>query len=137
MKLVIDANILFSALIREGKTAEILLNLFCDTYTPSFIFEEFENHYLEILRKTERSEEEIMDLLGYIKQLIKIIPTTYFEEEVETAKKISPDINDALYFALALKLNCPIWSNDKRLKEQKYIQIYSTEDLVEYLNSQE
>jgi len=78
-----------------------------------------------------------MDLLGYIKQLIKIIPTTYFEEEVETAKKISPDINDALYFALALKLNCPIWSNDKRLKEQKYIQIYSTEDLVEYLNSKE
>jgi len=34
-----------------------------------------------------------------------------------------------MYFALALKMKCPIWSNDKRLKEQKTIKIISTDEL--------
>lgn len=33
------------------------------------------------------------------------------------------------YFALALKLKCPIWSNDKKLKEQNIITIYHTHEL--------
>ena len=33
------------------------------------------------------------------------------------------------YFALALKLNCAIWSNDKKLKEQNKIQVCSTHEL--------
>lgn len=41
---------------------------------------------------------------------------------------------DSEYFALALKLNCAIWSNDKRLKQQDKIKVYSTEDLVKVLH---
>ncbi|MEK6928390.1 MAG: hypothetical protein AABW65_00335 [Nanoarchaeota archaeon] len=36
-------------------------------------------------------------------------------------------------FALALKLDCAIWSNDKKLNEQDKVKIYSTEDLIELL----
>ena len=35
-----------------------------------------------------------------------------------------------MYFALALKLNCGIWSNDKKLKNQDKVKVYSTEDLL-------
>ena len=45
-------------------------------------------------------------------------------------KKISPDINDTEYFALALKLKCSIWSNDKKLKKQNKVKVYSTEEIV-------
>jgi len=35
---------------------------------------------------------------------------------IKKAEQISPDPDDVLYFATALKLNCGIWSNDKELK---------------------
>lgn len=47
------------------------------------------------------------------------------------AKEISPDKNDIAYFALALKLKCPIWTNDKKLKDQDEIKVYSTSELIE------
>ena len=49
---------------------------------------------------------------------------------MKEAEKITPDKKDVLYFALALKLRCGIWSNDKKLKTQNKIKIYSTEDLL-------
>ncbi|MBI4895257.1 MAG: hypothetical protein HY831_02060 [Candidatus Aenigmarchaeota archaeon] len=49
---------------------------------------------------------------------------------MEEVEKIFPDHNDIKYFALALKLNCGIWTNEKILKEQNKIPIYSTEELI-------
>jgi predicted nucleic acid-binding protein len=45
------------------------------------------------------------------------------------AKKISPDPDDVLYFAAAIRIRCGIWSNDKKLKNQEQIPVYSTHDL--------
>ena len=58
------------------------------------------------------------------------IPDEETNQFIELANKISPDQNDADYFALALKLNCPIWSNDKRLANQNTVKVYSTKELV-------
>lgn len=44
MKLVVDANILFSCLIKEGKTIELFLNPFLKLYAPEFILREFEKY---------------------------------------------------------------------------------------------
>jgi len=41
----------------------------------------------------------------------------------------TPDPDDMAYFALALKLNCAIWSNDKKLKEQDKVKVYNTHEL--------
>ena len=54
MNLVIDANILFASLIKEGKTIELLLNPFFNLYAPEFLFEEFVKYKKEILLKTHR-----------------------------------------------------------------------------------
>ncbi|MBI2152065.1 hypothetical protein HYU21_05030 [Candidatus Woesearchaeota archaeon] len=35
-----------------------------------------------------------------------------------------------VYFALALKLNCALWSNDKKLREQSEVKVYNTYELV-------
>ena len=48
---------------------------------------------------------------------------------VEEAEKLTPDPDDMAYFALALKLNCSILSNDKKLKEQNKIEVYNTHEL--------
>jgi predicted nucleic acid-binding protein len=133
MKLVVDANILFSSLIKEGKSAELLLDLSFDLFTPEFILTEFEKHKKTILNKTNRSPEEFEDIFSIIKEMINIIPKEEFVDYLDTAEEITPDPNDVMYLALALKLNCPIWSNDKKLKEQDLVKVYSTSELIELI----
>lgn len=131
MNLVIDANILFSILIKQGKTIEILLNPLLNLYAPVFIFDEVAKHKDEILEKTGRTENELIELMSDILSIVKFIARENIEESLPEAEAISPDKDDSTYFALALKFNCAIWSNDKRLKSQNKIKVYSTNDLQE------
>lgn len=133
MNLIIDANILFAALIKEGKTIEILLNPFFNIYAPEFLFEEFGRYKDELLKKTHRTEENFSEILEDLKEIINIIPKEDYNNKIKLGKEISPDENDFYYFALALKLSCAIWSNDKKLRKQNNVKIYSTEELVQLL----
>jgi len=131
MDLVIDANILFSILIKEGKTEELLFEEDLHIFAPEFIFEEFEKYSSLIMEKTKRSKEELSKLMEILKKHIKIIPNEETEKFISEAEKICPDKKDIDYFALTLKLKCPLWSNDKILKtKQNIIEVYSTEDLM-------
>jgi len=134
MNIIIDANILFATLIKNGKTADILVNPFLVLNAPEIIFEEFSKYHEEIINKSHRNKEDFFSTLSYIKELITIIPNSPFYEFIDQAKEVSPDSDDIMYFALALKLNCPIWSNDKKLKEQDRVKVYSTEDLIREFN---
>jgi predicted nucleic acid-binding protein len=131
MDLVIDANVLFSVLIKKGKTEELLFEEDLHVFAPEFIFEEFEKYKDLILEKTERTKEELDELMTIIKKKIKTIPNEETEKFIPEAKIICPDEKDIDYFALALKIKCPLWSNDKLLKsKQQILTVYSTEDLM-------
>jgi predicted nucleic acid-binding protein len=65
-----------------------------------------------------------------LRKKIKAIPNEEIESFIPIAKEICPDPKDVDYFALALKLNCGIWSNDKVLKQQNKVQIYSTAEIM-------
>ena len=131
MDLVVDANILFSILIKSGKTEEIMLEPYLHLFCPEFIFEEFEKYEDEILEKTKRTEKEYKSVFEIIKIKIKTIPNEETEKYMDEARQISPDPNDVDYFALALKMKCGIWSNDKEIKDkQEEIRIYNTEELI-------
>jgi len=41
MRLIVDANILFAALIKDSSTAQLLVNVELKFYAPEFLFEEF------------------------------------------------------------------------------------------------
>ena len=131
MDLVIDANILFAALIKESVTKELILSNGINLFAPEFLFEEFYKYKEEILKKTNRSLEEFDEIFMILTNIITLIPEEEFGLFLEKARSISPDENDSVYFALALKLNCAIWSNDKKLKNQDRIRVYSTQDLIE------
>ncbi len=64
---------------------------------------------------------------------LKIITKDEVRSFIDLAEKISPDPDDVLYFATALKLDCGIWSNDKELKNQNHVKVYSTSDLIKML----
>ena len=128
MDLIIDANILFSALIKEGATCELIFSH--TLYAPEFLLEEFSKYKKYILKKTKRGETDFAELIQILKRNIIIISFKEIAPFIKQAEKICPDKNDTPYFALALKLNIPIWSNDKKLKNQKHIKIYTTEELL-------
>ncbi len=129
MDLIIDANILFSALIKKSGTSEILFKH--TLYAPKFIFVEFQKYEDELKNKTHRSKEEFNELFQIFERTIILIPEEEIEPFLIKAGKISPDSKDVLYVALALKLNCAIWSNDRQLKEkQNEVRVFSTMELI-------
>lgn len=129
MDLVVDANILFAALIKDSFSYNLLFSDKFRLFTPEYIFTELEKHKEEIFEKIERPAEEFFRLLEILKRRIILVPLEELTSYVEKAEKLTPDPDDMAYFALALKLNCAIWSNDKKLKEQDKITIYYTHEL--------
>ncbi len=102
-------------------------------YAPEFVIEEFMKYSEYIQKKTKRSSEEFVAIMHLLHQVIKIIPEEEYENYIEEAQSISPDEKDVMYFALALKLKCGIWSNDSQLKEQKKVNIFNTHELLSFL----
>ncbi len=132
MNLVVDANIIFSTLISDGFTRNLLLLSSDSLYIPEFVFDEVLKYTDLLEKKAGLSKEEVESLLRELISAasIKVVPLADIREFSEMALEISPDPNDAHYFALALKLNCAIWSNDKALKRQNAVRVYSTSDLA-------
>ena len=131
MDLVVDANVLFAALIKESATDLMLFADYLHLYTPEYIFTEFEKYKEEILQKTKRSTEDFYKLIEALKRRIILVPFEELDPYLQRAEIISPDPKDVAYFALALKLHCAIWSNDKKLKEkQDKVQVFHTHELI-------
>ena len=133
MDLVLDANILFAVLIKDSLSAELLFHEDLHLFAPEFLLEEFYKHKQEILNKTKRTERHFEEIFNVLKEIITLTPQEEFQEKINETKKISPDQNDVAYIALALKLKIPIWSNDKDLKKQNKILIYTTQEIKEIL----
>jgi len=133
MILVVDANILFSALIRAGTVRRLLLLSSHDFYSPEFSIQEFRKHLPTLQKKTGLVSEELNRLLDQLLEAsgLKLVPFEEFKGKRSLAERISPDINDVAYLALALQLGCAIWSNDKQLKKQSAAKVLTTEELLQ------
>lgn len=133
MELVVDANTLFSALIKDSLTAELLFEESFELYSPEFVIEEFMKYEDFILAKTSRARDNFVQIMHSLKDVIKVAKKEDYADFVKEAETISPDERDVMYFALALKLKCGIWSNDKKLKEQNKVEIYSTPEVAKLI----
>ncbi len=136
MRLVVDANILFAALIKESTTAEILLHENITFFAPEFLFKEFAKYKDYILEKTHRSKENFKEFYGLLQKKIIIVPKADIDPNLLKAKEISPDPKDTVYLALCLTINSILWSNDKDLKEQQdLVRIMTTKEIIDEVNA--
>ena len=134
MEIVIDANIVMSALIStQGKTFDIIFNDRLKLYAPEFLLEEVNKYKDEIIERTNISEYEFNLFLALISSRINFIPYTEFKKQISFAEKITPDEKDTEYFALALHLNCGIWTNDAKLKKLDRVKIYTTTEILKLM----
>lgn len=131
--MVMDANIVFAILISKGKTDEIFFELNVPLYAPSLILSELGRYSSYLAKKSKRNSQGFRKKLVEVMRKIQIISVQ--EIFLDATKSFSPDIDDVPFLALALQLNCLLWSNDKRLKEQDVIPVFSTDELLEATNA--
>ena len=131
MKLIADANILFS-LAREDSVATAITERYrIRLYSPDHALKELEKHRQEL---TEKTREPYLRILETLKKKTAFIEKRRYENHLKEAEKLLPDDqNDTPYIALAIKLQTAIWSNDKHLKTQDKIPVLTTRELLELL----
>ena len=137
MQLVLDSNIILSALIKDSKTRELLLDLRLEFFSPEFLLRESKKHILaddEVRQKISMSDSEIFELPFTLFSRIKILDKEQYLGYFDEASKLVKHDKDIPYIALSLKLNLPLWSNDKNLKKQSKVKVFNTKDLIEELS---
>lgn len=136
LTLVVDSNILFAAAIRDGNNAHLLLSDRLRLIAPEWLFEEFRKYEGLLLEKTHRSTEEFERFIGILEEKIEVIPETEFNRWKKEAAEKSPP-NDFPFAALAKAYDCPLWSEDKELKELMkktgFVKVLTTKEVLEKL----
>lgn len=131
MQLVIDANVLFAALIGKGKTQELVFDDRLRLVAPLKLIDEFESNKELIAEKGSVSVSELLEAFELLKERIELYATNEISPEIRLkAGRLSPHSKDAPYFALALHLGCSIWSRERYFKEQSEVKVFSTPDLI-------
>jgi predicted nucleic acid-binding protein len=132
MKLVLDSNIIFSALIKKSKTRDIILSDFFELYAPEYIFNEIIKHKELLLRKSKLDQGDFDALLLLLQKHIHLVTKEKYDKKMAIAEDIlgNIDITDSPFLALALAFNCSIWSNDGHFQQQNKVVVYTTKDLM-------
>lgn len=139
MQLVLDANIIFSALLR-GKPLSMFIELRkkgIDLITPDFLVEEFSGKVEELSKALVISKEQTtVSFAKLLSELVRVVPEKEYARFLKEGKRISPHVKDAPYFALSLAFNkAPIWSREPRLRRQKLVKLLSDKDVEQLLKS--
>jgi len=132
MRLVIDANILFAALIKDGKTAELLFHKQFDLHAPAHLRDELNKNLVEIHEKSKRQDVETAN--AHALERITIHDLMELRDTWNLATDITPDPKDVAYFALALALDCPFWTAERGLERQDTVRVVRTADLLLHFN---
>lgn len=135
MRLVADTNELFSFFNKKSKARELSLRLNLELYSPSFALEELDEHKSEILERFSLTDAQFTLTMKLLKTVVEFTSEEEYSQFLSRGMKLSPDPDDADFFGLALKLNCPLWSEDGKLEEQSKVKILSTSELVELIKS--
>ena len=139
MRIIIDANILFAALIKESTTRKIFFHPMFEFFAPDFIFDEINKNLKTVMEKTGMSEREIQTMLDLLKDNIFTFSFSFYKKNLREAKRIigGYDKKDIPYIALALSMGIEgiegIWTNDRHFLKQKNIRVWKTKELLDLL----
>lgn len=138
MKLVVDTNILVS-FFRHNPVNEIIslsksFNLFL--FSPEYAIGELKKPEIKqaVLEYSGLNSRQFDKQLSKLLALVEIVPDESFKEFESKAKQLIHD-KDVPIFALALKLSCPIWSNEPRFKRQSEVVIFSNREMIELFDA--
>ncbi|MFH1181782.1 MAG: PIN domain-containing protein [Candidatus Woesearchaeota archaeon] len=133
MKIIVDVNIVLSALIRDSSTRKLILELRQELYFPEPSLHKIRKYRDYVLSKAELNEKEYAALLATLFRYIKIVPTEEIKEKWGKAGEIMEHIDkeDVVFIAAALSLDDSIiWSDDKDFEKQTVIKALKTREII-------
>ena len=133
MKIILDVNVILSALIRDSTTRKIILNSKFDFYFPEPSLHKIRKYKDYILEKSGLSEEEFDKLMATLFKYIKLMSTEEIGKNWDEAKKIMEHIDpeDVVFIATALSIaDSVIWSDDRHFEKQDKVKVLKTEDII-------
>ncbi|WP_088866812.1 PIN domain-containing protein [Thermococcus radiotolerans] len=131
--LVVNTNVLFSFFGKSTTTRELIFLLSGRLISPEFAIKELYEHKDVITRKARISSEDFEFLISTLREHVMFVGEEFYAEFIPVALEITPDKDDVDFIALSLKVNAPLWSNDKRLKEVNEVQVLTTKEVLKLL----
>jgi len=117
---VVDANKLIAAFLKNGLIRRIIVLSGIKLYTIEQVLEEVNEHKDELLVKAG-IDERVYNLIleDILLPHIAVVEGRWVMDVADEAREISRgfDPDDWPVIALALKLGVPIWTNDKKIME--------------------
>ncbi len=143
MKVVVDTNIVFSAILNSHSwIGQIILHSgkSIKFYSPKYLQFEIQNHIFKIQKITNLSDSEINELIQILYTKIHFIADELIPKDVLVkADFLTKDVDydDVMFVALSLHLGCKLWTGDKTLinglKQKGFKRFVSTQELKEKL----
>jgi len=134
--LVVNTNIVFSTLQKEGITRKLFFFLEIEFYAPNFLMVEIIKYKEKIVSLSTMNESEFISVVYKVFNKINFVNERLISaENRKKAYEMCKDIDetDTPFVALALELNIPLWSGDKRLvkglKIKEFNKVLTTNDI--------
>ena len=147
MKIVVDTNIVFSAILNSrSKIGKILINSkdHFQFYTCDFLRTELLKHRRKLLELTKLESEELEELEFIVTEKISFINEALLPAKIIVISEnllADIDLNDSPFLALSKHLKAKLWTGDKKLslglQRKKFKDIITTSQLSELLDKLE
>ena len=140
MRIVVDSNIVFSALLNStGTIGELLFNSEerFTFFAPYFLQDEIEKHWKKILKISKLSEEVLRESQFRIYKRISFFDEHEISEKIwKTTEELLKDIDldDTAFLVLTKHLRATLWSGDKALvlglRKAGFTKVVTTTELI-------
>jgi len=131
VKIVVDTNCIISALLKNGASRELLLKKRLNLFTPETARKELERHEEYILKKAHLSEASFRLIFNLLFEKMAVIEKAGYAQQLNYAKSLISDPEDAPFLALAMAKGAAIWSEDKHFLEQDEVKVLTTSEMLE------
>ena len=145
MKIVVDANIVFSGILNSnGKIGDLLINSakFFSFIAPDFLRTEIYNHHEKLIKISELTLEQVLESEYQIYKSIMFVSEEQIDEESwRFVDELIHDIDsdDIVYIAYTKQFKCKLWTGDKKLinglARKNYRNVFTTEELFIFRNN--
>lgn len=133
MTLVVDTNVLMSALIADSTTRTLLGTVDARIVAPEKLRVELEGYDDLVREKSGLSSSELDLLKDRLFAHVDLVPddelAPYRHAAADALADVDPD--DVIFLATALAVDGTIWSDDADFQEQALVPVVTTGEVVE------
>ena len=137
MNIVVDTNIVLSAVLKDGITRRTILSSPHTLLLPVIALTEIENHKYDLLERYGLDGSIFQKTIELLIEKMTLVRAEKYNHQGHNASEIlsSIDPDDVPFIACALAFpGSIIWSEDKRLKRQITVPVLNTEEILRIEN---